>query len=156
MYQKIMVPLDGSELAECVLPHVEVLAKGCGVEDIIFVRVAEPFHVSAPSMARSYLSEENIKRIESENRTDAENYLNQIVSRVRYDGTNVQSEVLVGKAADTIADYATKSEVDLIILATHGRSGISRWVYGSVADRILRSSCVPVLMIRAPGCVAGI
>jgi nucleotide-binding universal stress UspA family protein len=55
-----------------------------------------------------------------------------------------------------IADYASKNDVDLIIIATHGRSGVSRWVWGSVADHILRSACVPVLMIRAPGCVAGI
>jgi nucleotide-binding universal stress UspA family protein len=63
---------------------------------------------------------------------------------------------MVGKVAESIADYATKNGVDLIIIATHGRSGVSRWVWGSVADRVLRSACVPVLMVRAPGCVPGI
>ena len=58
--------------------------------------------------------------------------------------------------ADTLAQWAEKNEVDLIVIASHGRSGISRWVMGSVADRVLRSACVPVLMIRAPGCVTGI
>ncbi len=58
----------------------------------------------------------------------------------------------MGGVAEGIADYATKNDADLIIMATHGRSGISRWVLGSVADRVLRSSCVPVLMVRAPGC----
>ena len=55
-----------------------------------------------------------------------------------------------------LADYATKNQVDLIVIATHGRSGVSKWVWGSVADRTLRSACIPVLMVRAPGCVAGI
>ena len=82
--------------------------------------------------------------------------LARILNSSKYNGVNTQMEVLSGNPADSIADYATKNEIDLIIIATHGRSGISRWVWGSVADRILRSSCVPVLMVRAPGCVPGI
>jgi nucleotide-binding universal stress UspA family protein len=65
-------------------------------------------------------------------------------------------EVLEGKVPDTLAHWAEKNGVDLIVIASHGRSGVSRWVMGSVADRVLRSACVPVLMIRAPGCVPGI
>ncbi len=156
MYQKIMVPLDGSELAECVLPHVEAIAKGCGVRDVIFVRVAEPVRLPATDEGYGFSAEE-VKRIELKSRAVVENYLNQLMNRVKYDGINVQSEVLVGgRAADVIADYANKGKVDLIIIATHGRSGVSRWVWGSVADRVLRSACVPVLMVRAPGCVPGI
>lgn len=156
MYQKIMVPLDGSELAECVLPHVEAIAKGCGVRDIIFVRVAEPVRLPATDEGYGFSAEE-VKRIESRSRAVVENYLNQLMNRVKYDGINVQSKVLIGgRAADVIADYANKGKVDLIIIATHGRSGVSRWVWGSVADRVLRSACVPVLMVRAPGCVSGI
>jgi nucleotide-binding universal stress UspA family protein len=68
----------------------------------------------------------------------------------------VQSEVLVEKVADNLADYATKKEADLIVIATHGCSGVSRWVYGSIANRIFHSACVPVLMVRAPGCIPGI
>ena len=89
-------------------------------------------------------------------REDAQNYLKEIVSRTKYDGARVESAILYGRVADTLADFATKNQIDLIIIATHGRSGVSRWVWGSVADRILRSSCVPVLMVRAPGCVPGI
>ena len=80
-----------------------------------------------------------------------------MLNRVKYDSINDQSKVLSGgQAADMIADYTTKDKVDLIIITTHGRSGISRWVWGSVADRVLRSACVPVLMIRVSGCVPGI
>jgi len=155
MYQKILVPLDGSELAECVLPHVEAIAKGCEVKNVAFLRVVEPFQ--APSgEARSIFTNEDVKRIDSENKATAESYLNQLVNRTKYDGVNVQAEMISGGAADSIAEYATKNGVDLITIATHGRSGVSRWVWGSIADRILRSSCVPVLMVRAPGCVPGI
>ena len=65
-------------------------------------------------------------------------------------------EVLEGSVAETLAAWAEQNDVDLIIIASHGRSGVSRWVMGSVADRILRSVCVPVMMIRAPGCTPGI
>jgi nucleotide-binding universal stress UspA family protein len=68
----------------------------------------------------------------------------------------VESKVLVGRAAEALADFASKEGIDLIVITTHGRSGVSRWVLGSTAYRILRSSCGPVLMVRAPGCVVGI
>ncbi len=151
MYQKILVPLDGSELAECVLPHVEAITKGYGAINVIFMRVVEPFLRGEYSF-----SEEELKRFELENREFAKEYLDQLVSRINSDGMNVQTVAITGKAVESITDYATKNEVDLIIIATHGRSGISRWAQGSVADRLLRSSCVPVLMVRAPGCVPGI
>ena len=155
MYKKILVPLDGSELAECVLPHVEAIAKGCGVESVVFLRVVEPFRMVSSGEGSS-LSAKDVERINSENKAAAESYLNQLASRTKYDGVAVQSEVINGKAAESIAEYATKNSVDLIAIATHGRSGVSRWVWGSVADRVLRSACVPVLMVRAPGCVPGI
>ena len=155
MYKNILVPLDGSELAECVLPHVESIAKGCGVQDVVFLRVVEPFYMPSGGDDGGF-SADDVKRINSENRAAAENYLGQLVNRTKYDGITIQSEVMAGRAADSIADYATKNAVDLITIATHGRSGVSRWVWGSVADRVLRSACVPVLMVRAPGCVPGI
>jgi len=151
MYQKIMVPLDGSELAECVLPHVETIVKSCGVKEVVFVRVVEP--ASMPARYSDYaIPEEDAKRIEERNRTMAKDYLDQLVSRLDYGRVKVKTEVLTGLVAETLADYPAKHGIDLIIMATHGRSGISRWVLGSVADRLLRSSHVPVLMVRAPGC----
>ena len=153
MYQKILVPLDGSELAECVLPHVTSIARGCSVQNVIFLRVVEPLYVHG---SFGGLSDEELKHINSESEANAKSYLSLMASRTKYDGATVQSEVLTGRAAEVITEYATKNSIDLIIIATHGRSGVSRWVWGSVADRILRSACVPVLMIRAPGCVPGI
>jgi nucleotide-binding universal stress UspA family protein len=153
MYQKIMVPLDGSELAECVLPHVATLAQGRQVKNVVFVRVVEPFHQPTGDYV---IDEKQIAKIEAEHKLSVEAYLKQLVNRVKYEGISVQYKVLFGRVAEGLADFAAKNQVDLIVIATHGRSGFSRWVWGSVADRILRSSCVPVLMVRAPGCAAGV
>ena len=156
MYKKILVPLDGSELAECVLPHVESIAQGCGAQSVTFLRSVEPFHKLTSWDGGTVLSEADISRIESGNKADAKKYLENLVKRTKYEGVTAKYEVLMGTAAESITDYAIKNKVDLIVIATHGRSGVSRWVWGSVADRILRSACVPVLMVRAPGCVPGI
>ncbi len=154
MYRKILVPLDGSKLAECVLPHVEALVKGSQVQEVVFARVREPFR--GFSGADYVMNEREMARIESEQIAAAEKYLKEVVNQVRLGGLKSHGELLKGPVAESLAEYAAKNSVDLIIIATHGRSGVSRWVWGSVADRILRSSCVPVLMVRAPGCVPGI
>lgn len=154
MYQKVIVPLDGSELAECVLPHVETIAAGCSPQSIVFVRVVEP--VRLPNVAEYSFSARDIDRIESAERIDAENYLQKISGRYADKGWNVQTQIIKGTAAEAIAEYAEKNGGDLIVIATHGRSGVSRWVWGSVADRVLHASCVPVLMVRAPGCAPGV
>jgi len=152
MYKKILVPLDGSKLAECVLPHVQTLAQGTNVKEIVFVRVVEPFYPRG-----DYVMEESqIKKMEAAHKEAAKDYLKKLTEQIKYNGVKIGYEVLYGFVADTLADYISKNQIDLVIIATHGRSGVSRWVWGSVADRILRSSCVPVLMVRAPGCVPGI
>jgi nucleotide-binding universal stress UspA family protein len=156
MYSKIMVPLDGSKLAECVLAHVEALAKGCQVKEVEFVKVFEPFIM--PSGADFVMSEKDTARIDAENRADAEKYIQKISKDVQNMGIKATGKVIkkADGVAEDLAGYASKSGADLIVIATHGRSGPSRWVWGSVADRILRSACVPVLMVRAPGCAPGI
>lgn len=153
MYQRILVPLDGSELAECVLSHVEHIAKGCGVGSVVLVRVIDTF---TPSSYHAYISDALRKELEENNEKWAMEYLDEVTGRVDLDGIHVEKQLLKGVPAEEIAKYATDNETDLIVIATHGRSGISRWAWGSIADRILRSACVPVLMIRAPGCVEGI
>ena len=158
MYQKIMVPLDGSELAECVLPHVEAIATGCKVAGVVFARVMRPIHLQANVPADGILgfNEEKLKQMEEQRKQAADSYLKKIVGSTRIEGAALSYEVLEGSVATTLSHWAEKNGVDLIVIASHGRSGISRWVYGSVADRVLRSACAPVLMIRAPGCESGI
>ncbi len=154
MYKKIMVPLDGSELAECVLPHVEAISKGCEVKDVVLVRVVEPLDLQPDTYMA--LSGDELLRIESGRKSEAEEYLKKATKQLQESVIRVRSEVLSGKTAESLAEYASKNGVDLIVIATHGRSGISHWYWGSVAERVLRSTCVPVLMVRAPGCFLGI
>ena len=158
MYSKIMVPLDGSELAECVLPHVAAIATGCKIATVVFVRVIDPGTVSASLPAQGELGaqEKNRRQTEAHRKENAETYLKKIIETVDLENAALRYEVLEGRVADTLADWAEKNEVDLIVIASHGRSGIGRWVMGSVADRIMRSVCIPVLMIRAPGCESGL
>ncbi len=153
MYKKILVPLDGSELAECVFPHVESIAKGCGVEIVVVMRVLDTY---TPSGYQTYISDTLKKQVDEDSEKWAKEYLDEVAGRISLDGVEVEKLLIKGRPAESIAEYASNNEIDLIAIATHGRSGISRWAWGSVADRILRSACVPVLMIRAPGCIAGI
>ena len=158
MYNKIMVPLDGSELAECILPHLETITRGCQIATIVLVRVLDPGlpPETYPASGEFGWYRTDWGQLKAHRRTVAKDYLKEMCSRLNYNWAKLESEVLEGKVAETLADYATDNEIDLILIASHGRSGISRWVMGSVADRLLRSTCVPILMIRAPGCVPGI
>ena len=158
MYGKIMVPLDGSQLAECVLPHVQAITSGCKIATVVFVRVIDPGTVSATLPAQGELGyqEKSRRQREEERKKNAEAYLKKIVDSISIENAVLNYEVLEGRVAETLADWAKKNNIDLIVIASHGRSGIGRWVMGSVADRIMRSVCIPVMMIRAPGCVTGI
>ena len=161
MYKNIMVPLDGSELAECVLPHVDIFVTGCQVETITFVRVVEPAparysEISVTANPHEYENiQKKVEMIEEERRAFATKYLNQIITRVKQEGTVFKAVVLVGHVADKLVDYVEPNEIDLVLIATHGRSGISRWVRGSIADKVLRSSSAPILMVRADGKMGG-
>ena len=155
MYKKIMVPLDGSELAECVLPHAENFIKAFPERNAVFVRVVEP--VTMSMAGETYTRKEvNLEEQESERKSAALDYLTNVIQGIKADGAKLDSEVIVGRVADSLAHFAENNGVDLVLIATHGRSGVSRWVRGSVADKVLRSSYVPVLMVRAPGTKGGI
>lgn len=149
MYKKIMVPLDGSSLAECVLPHVEAIAKGCAVKGLILLRVVEPERVY--TVSDSSIDPNLAATRESERKKAAEKYLNEIADRITEMGLPCEVKAVAGRVAERLVDYCVENGVDLIIIATHGRSGVTRWVRGSVADKILRSSTIPVMMVRAPG-----
>ena len=155
MYKKIMVPLDGSKLAECVLPHVDSLVKGGQVGEVVFVRIVEPYNFTLISEERPPKAEEII-RFDAEARAEGEKYVRAVAERGKSNGVSVKGEVLVGNPSVKLAEFANDGGFDLVMIATHGRSGPSRWVWGSVADRLLRAVCVPILMVRAPGCVPGI
>lgn len=156
MYEKILVPLDGSELAECVFPHVKVFIEECHTSHVIFVRVLEV--APAPAVYGDYITNlEILEGMESALERAAKDYLDQVVSRFQHEGTKkMHTDVLFGRATESLADYAKINDIDLILIATHGRSRVTRCVRGSVAYEILRSSNIPVLMVRSPGIQQGI
>jgi nucleotide-binding universal stress UspA family protein len=152
MYKKIMVPLDGSKLAECVLPHLKTVIKGCGAApEILLVRAVEPIAIPYGKGTAEIASLEQLKAFEAHNKADAEKYLKEIAAQLGKAGVKAKTKVIYGKAADALTDFAAKNNVDLVIIATHGRSGISRWVLGSVANRLIHHAPAPVLVVRAPG-----
>jgi nucleotide-binding universal stress UspA family protein len=141
MFSNILVPMDGSDIAECVLPHVERLATGNKPAKVTFLYVVQPLDVPMTDI-------EFRARIESEAKTAAEGYLNDLIERLNFKD-NVKGDVVFGKPAEGIFDYASQNKMGLIIMATHGLSGIGRWVRGSVADKVLHEADVPVWLIRA-------
>jgi nucleotide-binding universal stress UspA family protein len=116
MYKKIMVPLDGSELAECVLPHVEAFIKG----------------FNTISYRGEYvITSEMLAKRESETKSSAKDYLDKIVNRLKHEGVALHAEVIVGRVTESLANYAVENDIDLILIATHGHSGVTRWVLGN-------------------------
>jgi nucleotide-binding universal stress UspA family protein len=157
LYKKILVPLDGSKLAECALPYAEKLAKGCGTEEVILVSTTERVQgYKAFEDPSQPLGQRLVFEITGKKEKQAQRYLGRIAKGMEAKGIKVDTEVLLGDPAEEIVSYAADPGCDIIIMSSHGRSGPSRWAYGSVADKVFRASCVPVLMVRAPGCVPGI
>ena len=155
MYKKILAPLDGSELSECSLEHVRSVATGCHVPEVVLLRVIEPIPNVYEEGQVSLGSQEWRRDVEQKNRAWAETYLSKTADDLKKDGVAAQTAVVVGRPADEILDYIERNKVDLIIMSTHGRSGVSRWVIGSVAEKVLRHSAVPVLVVSPPGCRTG-
>jgi len=171
MYKKILVPLDGSELAECALPHAEGLAKGRGAAEVILVSATErvegyragessmkPFvltggglQLTSPAMQAPAEHVEPIAFGKREKQADK--YLDGIAGTLEAEGIKVRTEVLTWPPDEAIVSYAEQNGVDVIVMSSHGRSGASRRTYGKVAEKILKTSRVPVLMVRAPGCM---
>jgi len=145
MYKKMLAPLDGSELAECTLAHTRAVAKGCRVPEVVLLRVVEPF----PQV--SELSEERRRDTEQKAQATAKDYLSKVADSLKKEGIAAQTAIVSGSPDHEVLDYADKNQVDLIIMSTHGRSGPSRWAWGSVTGRVLRHSKVPVLVVSPPG-----
>ena len=146
MYTKILVPMDGSELAESALPYLEWFIKVSRVNEVIFFRVVEPFHV--PGGIEGPIIPEERMRIEGDAVKLARKYLNKIAGRFKNGKIKIGVRVEVGKPAEVVADYVAKCDVDLIIMATHAFSKIRRLVSGSVADGILHAAHVPVFLVK--------
>jgi len=137
MYGRILVPLDGSDLAREIVPRVQEMAAAHGAE-VILLEVLPASGVLPKTAAKE--------------RDEAEEHLMEVEQQLLDKGMKVRHTIRHGSdAAAEIVDYAEVNDVDLIAMSTHGRGGISRWVFGSVAARVLRGTDRPILLVRAPG-----
>ena len=140
MSKRILVPLDGSTLAEAILPWVIEIAKPLGAELwLLRIAFAHVFPGTDPTAAEIRVVRE------------AEEYLETLAHSIADQGVHVSTAVRYGKAAAEIIDHAAFNKVDLIAMSTHGLSGLSRLVMGSVAEEVVRHAKVPVLLVRAHG-----
>lgn len=154
MYAKVLVPLDGSSFAEQALDHAQQLAVA-GATEIHLLSVApllEDQTLAVVDLYPIYVYRDYLVDHKQEMEhiiVELTGYLEQVSGRLRAAGYQVVSAVRFGQPADEIIAYAVQHGCDLIVMSTHGRSGLGRWVYGSVADKVLRSSRVPILLVRA-------
>ncbi len=164
MYRKILVPLDGSKLAESVLPHVESVARGCGTEEVILVSVTERIvgyrpvgvRIRPPGLlqtdSRGLLTLQPVTQVPvvvGKKQAVAQRYLERVAKRLEKKKIRVQTKVLIGHPADEIITFAESEGADLILMSSHGRSGVGQWAFSNITDKILKTSGVPVLMVRA-------
>jgi len=139
MYEKILVPLDGSPLAEAALPGAEELAGRLGSEIILL-------SISESTEAEDYLKYQiYTERKVEEVRKHARKYLDKSADK----DVTITPVVLVGHSAEEIIRYANRADIDLIVMTTHGSSGIKRWALGRMADKVVRATDHPVALIRA-------
>jgi nucleotide-binding universal stress UspA family protein len=142
MYKKIWVPLDGSELAKRALEHAEELTKTYGAEIILFQVVPLMPIYRSPELMMPFIVDEKQKEA-------AERYLTNLSEELKKKGFKVTAKVETGQqVAVEIIDFAKKSGVDLIVMCTHGHSGITLWVLGSVVHKVLTRAETPILLIH--------
>jgi len=144
-YKHILVPLDTSELAELALADALNLARLSKAE-ITLLHVVPPIEeVLALDTGHPIFVDQQWDSY----RLLAQSYLKDVCKRMACDNLVIHTAVEMGSPAETILDYAQRHPIDLIVMATHGRSGLQRWVYGSVADKVLRGAEIPILLVRA-------
>ena len=141
MYQKVLVPLDGSKTAEAVLDHVKKLSKERLVGEVILAKVVG---------RQSMVTDGGIMSVMVADAAKSQKYLETIESELRATGCKVSSKILEGDAAEAIVDFARDQAVDLIVITTYGDSGLKRALFGSVAFKVLHDHHVkaPILLIR--------
>jgi nucleotide-binding universal stress UspA family protein len=143
MYKRVLLPLDGSPLAEQALPHAIAQAECFGAQ-LVLLRVVEPILPTETVVPR-----EAIRRAEEKTRALTQEYLERIAAQARERDIPVQTVTIEGFPRLQIVQFAEANRIDLIVICTRGRSGLSRWLMGSVADRVVRGASVPVLLVRA-------
>jgi nucleotide-binding universal stress UspA family protein len=166
MYKRILVPCDGSDLAQAsVFPHVAALGREPDTQVVILRVIPAPMGRSAtayrartPGVPVALPENEHDAHVahhpiyKDQEIASAEDEAKRSVAGaaavLREQGVNVATEVVIGDPAETIVDYAAEKDVDLIVMCSHGRGGLTRWVFGSVTEKVLRGTTLPLLVIR--------
>jgi nucleotide-binding universal stress UspA family protein len=144
MYSRILVPLDGSSTAEQVLPYVRLLGKKTGT-NVTLLRALEDLPAEIVEQDQgAYLNDAIGRELRQQRRK-----LNQVAAVLNREGISTSVIVEEGKPEELIITQAEKLPDTLIAMATHGRSGVGRWVMGSVTDRVLHATVNPMLVVRA-------
>jgi nucleotide-binding universal stress UspA family protein len=155
VFEKVLVPLDGSEVSELAVPYALDLGKGCKSK-ITFLQAVESLGQAIatlspadPVMVTPETTEQIVEGVEAEQKA-AEEYLNGMAGRFKEEGVEAGWVVLAGSAGFEILSYADREGFDTIVMATHGRTGFGRVLHGSVADHVLHHTKLPVLLVRPP------
>ena len=155
MYERILIPLDGSEIGESALPYVEDLLSKLSPKVQVVVTLLQVLHPVLPYVIGGEVFAD-IAYTEKEMevaKKKAIAYLNKAGENLRSKGTTMNCKVIVSRPGYSFADEIIKAEEDnnpdLIAMSSHGRHGLSRWVFGSVTEKVLRAGKVPVLVVRA-------
>ena len=149
MFKKIMVCLDGSKLAEQIIPYAAEEAFCFNAKLVLFQSYIIPSAVAAAQAQVVFASGPDIIQEEANRlHTEATKYLESMATKLRERGLDVTCVVTRGSAGEAIIDYAHHEEIDLIAIATHGHGGLGRVIFGSVADHVLRESGLPILVIK--------
>lgn len=145
MFHKILVPLDGSPLSEEAVPPALEVARRFGASVLLFRTSVLPEHLMVSPVP---VSPATYAEIEDSILEGTREYLEDVKTRFGEAGVPLEAAHASGEAAHEILEFAQQQEVDLIVMSTHGRSGFQRWLFGSVAEKVLRHSPCPVLAVR--------
>jgi nucleotide-binding universal stress UspA family protein len=142
VYQRVLVPLDGSRVAEAILPFIEQIAGPLDME-VLLVRVVPLTSMDVVGMAKEAQAGAPILK-----ELDAQGYLEPLVASLKAKGGRAGARVRIGDPATEIVAAAKEINADLIAMTTHGRTGLGRLLFGSVAEAVLRGSPIPVFLLR--------
>ena len=145
MYERILTPVDGSLLAEAVLPYVRLLAEGLEAR-VELLRVVEPMRHEFTDQRHGL----HLDRFVDAMRVQARSYLDELALTLSKEGLSVSTHLREGNVAPIIVAEAQAQPGTLLAMSTHGRSGVARWLLGSVTDKVLRASDTPLLIVRPP------
>jgi nucleotide-binding universal stress UspA family protein len=147
MFRRILVPLDGSGRAEEALPVAARMARNAGAS-ILLLRVIDTSTESMPTVPTRPSLFQSVGQVDQ---VQAESYLAAVAASEQFLGIAVQTQTQFGLVAPTILSVAAAQQADIIVLCSHGFSGVTRWVMGSVAEKVARYSDIPVLVLREGG-----